>query len=263
MGHLEFGSLGLSGIHEAATPTGVRLLGGEIPRGRHDEIWRALLERHRVTGWYPILGWDARSAALRAGEFDVSAQGPEVLGRALAENAAERMEMLRRSALEQSVALTGADRAAHWSGVYDPATVAGLFDSVSPQGRGLHRITDPYPPTTVLLVRAAHGYEVPVLVPGLIDPPNPFGAAWHPRLLPEDHLAVLRLWHDRHGAEIYYADGSDLELSVARPPTTKIEVARCAVEQSVYCDDLAQIFGEPEDVAVQQVSNYHWSFWWD
>jgi hypothetical protein len=85
----------------------------------------------------------------------------------------------------------------------------------------------------------------------------------HPELEPADHLAVLRLWHRRHGADLFFAGGSRLELSVSRPPVAPAEVARCAVEQSVYCGDLHQFIGDPIEVARRQAPAGHWSFWWD
>jgi uncharacterized protein DUF4253 len=93
-------------------------------------------------------------------------------------------------------------------------------------------------------------------VPGLIRANNT-------GLGPLDHLAVLRHWHQRYGAELYYPAGSNLELAVTRPPTATGDIARCAVEQYVYCNDLSQKLGLPEDVARRQAHGDHWSFWWD
>ncbi|PRX12173.1 uncharacterized protein DUF4253 [Actinoplanes italicus] len=258
----EIDALGLAGMREAVLPSGVRLLSGKIPPGQHDAVWRRLLDHHPATGWYPVLGQDVESAAVRAAQFPADVQGPEALVAARAADPVERMRILHQSALEETTEECDEEEASEWYAAYDPATVVARFDAVSPPARGVHRETDGHPPTQVLLVEAAQGYEVPVLVPGLIHP-NWYGGPSYPSLIPEDHLAVLRLWHERHGAELYYAGGTSLELSVARPPTTKAEVARCAVEQSVYCHDLLGIFGKPADVAVKQVSNHHWSFWWD
>ena len=247
---------GLSGVGEALTPGGVRLLSADLPAGRSDEVWRDLLDRHSRTGWYPVLGPDVASAVELAGRYAAHAQGPPALAAALAVDPAERLEELRQSALDEQLAEVGDEDAAEWRDTYDPASVAVKLGGLSGPGPGVARVTGPYPPASVLLVPAAAGYEVPVLVPGLIRAVNT-------DLGPVDHLAVLRHWHQRYGAELYFAGGSDLELAVARPPTATDDVARCAVEQTVYCYDLSQIFGEPGDVARKQVRGNHWSFWWD
>ena len=248
---------GMSGVREALTPGGVRLLSADLPAGRSDELWRDLLDRHPATGWYPVLGPDAAQAAELAGRYAADAQGAAALAAALAVDPAERFERLRQAALDERLAEADGDEGvAFWCAIYDPASVASKLDGLSGPGPDVWRITAPYPPASVLLVPAAAGYEVPVLVPGLIRAVNT-------DLGPVDHLAVLRHWHQRYGAELYYPDGSDLELHVFRPPTATDDVARCAVEQTVYCHDLYQILGEPEDVARKQARGSHWSFWWD
>jgi hypothetical protein len=102
------------------------------------------------------------------------------------------------------------------------------------------------------------------------DPPrsappahNPRASRAHDRLTQEDHVGVLRSWHERFGAEVRYLDAVALGLVVAKPPTERGEVARVAVEQSAYCDDLDQFIGEPHRVAQLQVPNTHRYFWWD
>ena len=74
---------------------------------------------------------------------------------------------------------------------------------------------------------------------------------------------MLRHWHARYGADLFFASGSRLELSVAQPPTEPGEVARCAIEQFAYCRDLGQHIGDPVDIARRQAPADHWSFWWD
>jgi len=247
---------GLSGFGEALTPGGVRLLSADLPPGRYDEVWRDLLARHPATGWYPVLGQDADLAAVRAGRYSAAVQGPAALSRALAVDPAERLEQLRQAALDESLEEADEEGAEYWRAAYDPARVAAALDGLTGPGPGFRRYTEAYPPGSVLLVPATAGYEVPVLVPGLIQPSSV-------DLEPADHLAVLRHWHQRYGAELYYPGGSDLELSVARPPVTTDDIARCAVQQMVYCEDLLQIIGEAEDVARRQARGDHWSFWWD
>lgn len=58
----------------------------------------------------------------------------------------------------------------------------------------------------------------------------------HDRLTQEDHVGVLRSWHERFGADVRYLDTAALGLVVAKPPTNRREVARVAVEQYAYCE---------------------------
>ncbi|GAA4949977.1 DUF4253 domain-containing protein [Actinoplanes utahensis] len=252
------GSLaGLSWAGEAVTPGGVRLLSADVPPDRADEIWRELLEQHPATGLYPVLGPDAAYAAELAGRYPTDVQGPAALAEALTVDPAARFEQLRRAAIAEGASDGYEGAAACWEATYDPARLAARLDGLTGPGPGVYRISRNYPPTSVLLVPATAGYEVPVLVPALIRANNT-------DLRPVDHLAVLRHWHQRYGAELYHPAGSTLELDVARPPVTTEDVARCAVEQAVYCFDLIlQILGEPEDIARKQARGTHWSFWWD
>jgi hypothetical protein len=248
---------GLSGVSEALTPGGVRLLSADLPAGRADEVWRDLLGRHSATGLYPVLGPNVAEAVEVARRYAAEHQDPAALAAALAVDPAERFEQLRQSELaERLTEATDEDDFVFWRAVYDPAEVAAKLDGLTGPGPGVRRVTSFYSPGSVLLVPATAGYEVPVLVPGLIRATNT-------DLGPVDHLAVLRHWHQQYGAELYYSSGSNLELAVARPPVATDDVARCAVEQSTYCYDLSQLFGEPEDVARKQARGDHWSFWWD
>ncbi|MFF5447170.1 DUF4253 domain-containing protein [Streptomyces sp. NPDC012888] len=112
-------------------------------------------------------------------------------------------------------------------------------------------------PLWLNFVEAKAGYEIPALFPGLVRTPNWSG--YQDRgLLPGDHVAVLRHWSDRYGAEFCFADSSTLELAVSRPPRSPLEIARAAVEQYVYCPDL----GDPV-IAGDQARRPVWTFWWD
>ncbi|GAA3936879.1 hypothetical protein Aau02nite_36450 [Amorphoplanes auranticolor] len=255
---------GLADVQESTTAGGVRLLSAAVPPQDHDHIWRALRADHGRTGWWPVLSWSAREAHRSTFDYPVEAQGTDALRRALALDPVECFAELTRSRWEERLAdLEPAQRAEVWAEDYDAQALAGRLTRVTSPPPGRRRETSAYPPGEVLLVPAAAGHEVPVLVPGLIEPANWFGGPGHPDLEPADHLAVLRLWHERHAADLYFANGSRLELSVGRPPVEPVEVAQCAVEQFVYCGDLGQLVGDPIDVARKQVPAGHWSFWWD
>ncbi|MFE7531316.1 DUF4253 domain-containing protein, partial [Kitasatospora sp. NPDC057542] len=116
---------------------------------------------------------------------------------------------------------------------------------------------------SICFVQARHGYEVPALLPKAFETPN-----WnfspddddHHELLPAWHVAVLRSWYERFGAELYYAGRSRLELLVARPPADRRTTARVAIEQFAYAFDGVQ---DPDIAGDGQVRSPVWSFWWD
>ncbi|MET8151418.1 DUF4253 domain-containing protein [Actinoplanes sp. NPDC049668] len=211
-----------------------------------------------------MLSWSAREAYRTTYDYSVEAQGVDALRQVRALDPAERVAVLTRSRWEDELSdLDPALRAEAWAETYDVISLARRLTPVTAPPPGRRRETSAYPPDEVLLVPAESGYEVPILVPGLIEPANWFGGPTHPKLEPADHFAVLRLWHERHGADLYFANGSKLEVAVTRPPVEPDEVARCAVEQLVYCGDLGQLVGDSIDVARKQVPADHWSFWWD
>jgi hypothetical protein len=112
------------------------------------------------------------------------------------------------------------------------------------------------------LTPAQAAFEVPALLYAPLAN-DWMASAVHPELTAEDHVAVLRSWQERFGAEIRYLDPVGLGLVVTNPPTDPPEVARVAVEQYAYCDDLDQFIGEPWLIAQQQVPAANWYFWWD
>jgi hypothetical protein len=192
-------------------------------------------------------------------------QPQAVLAEALKINPAERMALLIRAGYEAAIedAPTDHEAAARWRDFYDADVLARRLEPVDIPPPGVHNAERQSPPTEVLLVSAAAGYEVPILVPGLLQPVNWFGGESHPDLTLADHVAVLRHWEHRYGAQLYFASRSFLELAVDEPPRDPGAIARCTVEQLAYCYDLGQFIGDEEAVARRQVPADRWSFWWD
>ena len=98
------------------------------------------------------------------------------------------MALLTRSSYEECIEEEdpndpeGADSIAYWRDYFDPDVLAGLLDPVLSPPAGIRRYTGDVGCYDLLLVPATNGYELPVLAPGLLHPPNWFGAAWHPDL---------------------------------------------------------------------------------
>ena len=110
--------------------------------------------------------------------------------------------------------------------------------------------------TVIGLIPARHGYEVP----GLLS----WQGAANYDLDGAHHVAVLRAWQERHGAELVTLTGDLIELLVARPPRDPATIAQVAVEMLGYCPDL-DVWGTGAlgVLASGIVPPRCWSFWWD
>jgi Domain of unknown function (DUF4253) len=110
--------------------------------------------------------------------------------------------------------------------------------------------------TVIGLIQARHGYEVPGLLSWSGAANYDFDAA--------HHVAVLRYWQQRYGAELVTLTGDQIELLVARPPRDPATIARAAVEMLGYCPDLDVLgTGMIAVLAKEVVPHRRWSFWWD
>lgn len=110
--------------------------------------------------------------------------------------------------------------------------------------------------TVIGLIEARHGYEVP----GLLS----WNGAANYDVDGAHHVAVLRSWQERHGAELVTLTGDQIELLVARPPRDPATIAQLAVEMLGYCPDLdVEGTGTVGVLANGIVAGRCWSFWWD
>jgi hypothetical protein len=81
---------------------------------------------------------------------------------------------------------------------------------------------------------------------------------------PEYHVAALRAWRDRFGAELVGLNHDCMGLRVARPPQSRAEALDLAREHYVYCSDsVDQGVGTLCGWAALLLGNEWWSFWWD
>jgi hypothetical protein len=110
--------------------------------------------------------------------------------------------------------------------------------------------------TVIGLIQAAHGYEVP----GLLS----WSGAVNYDMDGAHHVAVLRSWQERFGAELVTLTGDQIELLVARPPRDPATIVQVAVELLGYCPDLDVLgTGTAAVLANEVVPHRRWSFWWD
>jgi hypothetical protein len=78
------------------------------------------------------------------------------------------------------------------------------------------------------------------------------------------HVAALRSWRDRYGAELVGIGHDRIDLRIAAPPQTMSDALALAEEQRLYCCDLVdQGFGTVETLAEALLGGPWWHFWWD
>jgi hypothetical protein len=80
----------------------------------------------------------------------------------------------------------------------------------------------------------------------------------------EYHVAALRSWRDRYGAELVGLGSDRMDLRVTRRPQSRAEALDVAREHYAYCPDIVdQSSGTLTDLAACLMANDWWGFWWD
>jgi hypothetical protein len=78
------------------------------------------------------------------------------------------------------------------------------------------------------------------------------------------HCAAHRYWHERYRAVIAAATNDVIELSVAKPPTSRDAALELARQQYTYCADIVEQGTQTlANLAASLLSGSTWFFWWD
>jgi hypothetical protein len=87
---------------------------------------------------------------------------------------------------------------------------------------------------------------------------------WNECPAPEYHVAALRSWHERYGAELVGIGGDVLNLRVTRRPRSREEALALAREMYLYDEDIVSQGTETFAMlgAALMASDW-WFFWWD
>jgi hypothetical protein len=118
-----------------------------------------------------------------------------------------------------------------------------------------------------VLTRAYYPRVYIVLVP--TDDPTTIPAHlhwgnWNACPPPQHHVAALRHWRDRYGAELVGLSRDTLNIRVARKPATREEALELAQVQYVYCNDIVdQGTWSLKALAAELIAHDWWFFWWD
>lgn len=113
----------------------------------------------------------------------------------------------------------------------------------------------PKPEIVIALVPTSLSWEVPALL---------YFGGWNSCPLPEEHVCLMKHWHEAYGAEVVGITHDVVEMQVARPPVTPEAAMALAREQCVYCEDIVeQGVGMVENLAATLLNGTVWFFWWD
>lgn len=79
----------------------------------------------------------------------------------------------------------------------------------------------------------------------------------------EYHVAALRSWRDRYGAELVGLDLQEMNLRIAWPPSSREEAFALAREQSCYSEDIVRGAGSLAELAAILLVDRWWLFLWN
>lgn len=209
------------------------------------ESWEALHTLVPRTGRWPVVigGADDVELLLEMGDPEAPVAG--VLARA-AQIDAEAWLATRRAELDAEFPA--------------PRGPWPTSDPLEPAETGLTLGADilsgvPHPEVAIALVPTRNSWEAPAWLS--------FGA-YNDCPEPAVHVALLRRWHERFGAEVHGMSGSILETIVARPPTDRDAALVLAGEQYAYDYDIVtQGTGTVDALASTLHRGRTWFFWWD
>jgi hypothetical protein len=87
---------------------------------------------------------------------------------------------------------------------------------------------------------------------------------WNDCPPPEYHVAALRSWRDRYGAELVGMAGDVMNIETNNRPASRDEALALASEQYAYCSDIVdQGVNTISVLAAGLMANPWWFFWWD
>lgn len=80
----------------------------------------------------------------------------------------------------------------------------------------------------------------------------------------EEHAALFKYWFEQFGATVACIADDTIEMTVARPASTREEALALAKQQYIYCADIVhQGVDSVEALAATLLGATVWYFWWD
>jgi hypothetical protein len=87
---------------------------------------------------------------------------------------------------------------------------------------------------------------------------------WNSCPIPEEHVCLMKRWHELYGAEVVGITHDVVEMRVAKPPLNRDNALSLAQEQYLYCNDIVDQGTQTLSILVATlVEGSVWYFWWD
>lgn len=205
-----------------------------IPIHQALEQWDALRILVPETGYWPVIGWDRFKRPPWEEE-----PTQEIINKGVHLDVHEWFER------EGNTYPLDRTREAHFADKPHPPFTFRIHLARFPH--------TPYPLVPIAMIPS----DVPWKVPAYLnitgdDPP------------PQVHVAIMKHWYERWGAELVGLTAGSAEMRVLSPPTTHEAAFALAREQYVYCPDLVeQDTGSILVLAQLLLRSPVWWFWWD
>ena len=143
---------------------------------------------------------------------------------------------------------------------YDDEPAVGDWPGMPPDDTGLSVAYDvmtgkPLASVNIVLLPTDDGTEAPAYLRW---------GNWNDNPPPEHHVAALRSWRERYGAELVGLSFDVMNIRVANKPSTREEALDLAREHYDYCYDIVdQGSGTLSPLAASLKAHEWWYFWWD
>lgn len=225
-----------------------RLVLVDVPGAEALDAWRRLRDLVPETRRWPILAGDMEEVVR---VFDRLGDGFDP-----AETLADSLEV---DPVQWAAVLRESDPELYDPPRDEPAVRDRVFRQTGPrreitlhldieQGRPVDRVG-------LVLVPTERSWEAPAYLN--------YGG-WKECPEPAVHVAFLRRWHKRYGAEVVSIGPDAMELAIDRPVTGREEALALADEQFLYAYDIVAQGTETLDrLAAHLLQATVWYFWWD
>jgi hypothetical protein len=110
---------------------------------------------------------------------------------------------------------------------------------------------------TIALLPTLVGWRVPAYLN--------FGA-WNDCPFPQEHVCMLKHWHEHYGADLMGMTDTTIEMRVGRPPRDRENALHLAWQHFVYCNETigyGLVTNTLEDLAARLLDTPLWQFRWD
>ena len=226
-----------------------------VPGAQAQAEWERLKGAGR--GWPVVVGDDEQLERI-AEQFSID--DPAVWGRG------DFMGEVRAPAtiLEAAASLRFPEDLARWPGADQEedlqAPLGDWPEDIGSGGDNLSVANDvltgkPFESVHILLIPTAESWQVPAFLRW---------GDWNACPPPEYHVAALRSWHERYGAELVGINADTMNVRVARRPGNREDAIALAREQYRYCPDiLDQGVEEVSTLAAILMAQDWYYFWWD